>query len=79
VAEKKLVFVHPLAQLLNRQPDYKPLNLKEMTVSFALPSNEREVWYRVFETLERDDAGVDPIMEVLLDRGSRFDLSMANS
>jgi hypothetical protein len=53
VAEKKLVFVHPLAQLLNRQPDYKPLNLKEMTVSFALPSNEREVWYRVIETLER--------------------------
>ncbi len=68
------VLTHPLGQLLNRQPDYQPLNLKELAITFATPSEARRAWVRVVECWEQDDDQIDAIKNALFDKSRPFDL-----
>ena len=68
------VLTHPLGQLLNRQPDYQPLNLKELAITFATPFEARGAWLRVVECLEQDDDQIDGIRDALFDKSRPFDL-----
>jgi len=64
----------PLARLLARQPDYQPLNLRELAATFAKPVTERGAWTTVSDCLGRDDGSVEPVLNVLLEKSRPFDL-----
>src|SRR6185312_7743956 len=54
------------------QPDFQPINLKEMAESAKSPESERKLSLKVLEHLERPELGFAEAIEVVMDRDLRF-------
>ena len=68
------VLVQPLAALMDRQPDYQPLNAKEIVVTFSRPDDFRTMWEAALGCFENPERGIRPIVDILTRRDIPFDL-----
>jgi hypothetical protein len=64
----------PVAQVLQRQPPYQPLNFRELQATFARSDEFRRLWRAGLAALERPEDGFAPITDILGDRELEFDL-----
>ncbi|MBL8674979.1 MAG: hypothetical protein JNL07_08845, partial [Rhodospirillales bacterium] len=65
-----------LALLMARQPDYQPLNLKELAAMYRLPSGARRAALTVVDHLERPDRGYRGVVDALRDAEAPFDVHL---
>ena len=68
------LIVPSLRLLLRQQPDYQPLNLKEMETATGLAAAHRQARLAVIDCLEHPERGPGIIVEVLADRARPFDV-----
>jgi hypothetical protein len=64
----------PVAEVLQRQPAYQPLNFKELRVTFGRPDDFRQAWLSGLICLEQPESGLRPITEILSRKELPFDL-----
>lgn len=66
--------VAPLGERLKNQPDYQPLNYKEIVASFNRPPEFRKRWARARECLRAPETGPGEIIDALAEPDLPFDL-----
>lgn len=60
--------------LMASQPDFQPLNLKEMIASYSRPTLGREKGLEVLKDLEEPERGFEATIAILLERNIPFDI-----
>jgi len=68
------LIVPSLRLLLRQQPDYQPLNLKEMETATELAAAHRQARLAVIDSLEHPERGPDAVVAALADRTRPFDV-----
>jgi hypothetical protein len=68
------LLLRPLIELMKRQPAYQPFNTREMAVTFARDEEFRRYRVKALECLEKPEAGIAPIVEILETPDLPFDV-----
>ncbi|HLK44679.1 MAG TPA: ATP-binding protein, partial [Acidimicrobiales bacterium] len=70
------VAVAALAKVMGDQPDYQPLNLRELKQSIPATPAARDAGLTIVETLEHPELGSAPIVDALVGCGLPFDAAL---
>jgi len=68
------LLTRPMAEVMQRQPAYQPVNGKELSATFGRPDDFREMWRQALRCLEEPERGLAPIAATLGRAELPFDL-----